>query len=108
MRGPESLPFRGHVIWLTAHQGGRTSGPPATPADADYAATAFVPPESLATGLASFILRVVDRSAWLSEAAGAWLVIPNEPRHQVGVGSIVVITEGSRSVAYFHVDEVVG
>ena len=47
------LPFQGRVLWLTPEQGGRRSGPPATPAGDDYAATAFVPPDTVASWLAS-------------------------------------------------------
>jgi len=57
-------------------------------------------------GLASFSLRVDDRSAWSSRASGDWLVVPNEWPHMVVRGSIVVITEGPRVVAYFHIDEI--
>lgn len=107
VRGPDSLPFRGQVVWLTADQGGRASGPPPTPVDDDYAATAYVPPARLADGLASFVLRVDDRSAWRSTATGGWLIVANEPPQQVQIGSVVVITEGPRDVAYFHVGELV-
>ena len=92
---------------MTAAQGGRTSGPPPTPEDQDYAATAYVPPATVGNGLASFVLRVMDRSAWRSEAAGAWLVIENEGAQWIDEGSVVVITEGVRPVAYFHVRQVV-
>jgi hypothetical protein len=67
--------------------------------------TAFVPPESIQNGIASFILRVDDRSAWSSLASGGWLAVENEWPHMVERGSVVVITEGPRLVAYFHVDE---
>lgn len=100
-------PFRGVVVWLTPEQGGRSSGPPATPEDQDYTATAYVPPTTLEDGLASFVLRVVDRTAWRSEASGGWLIVPNEGSHWIDVGSLVAVTEGPRVVAYFHVHEVV-
>ena len=51
---------------------------------------------------------MADRSAWRSEAEGGWLVIENEGNNWVDVGSIVVVTEGARPVAYFHVREVAG
>jgi hypothetical protein len=53
---------------LTAAQGGRASGPPPTPEDQDYTATAYVPPATVDDGLASFVLRVMDRSAWRRRA----------------------------------------
>ena len=107
MRLDGVLPFRGEVVWLTAEQGGRSSGPPPTPDHQDYAATAYVPPATLDDGLASFVLRVADRSAWRSEAEAAWLGSENEGVHWVRQGSVAVVTEGSRPVAYFHVREVV-
>lgn len=107
MKLDRSLPFRGDIVWLTEAQGGRASGPPATPIDQDYAATAFVPPATLNEGLASFVLRVEDRGAWRSEAKGDWLAVSNEGDHWIDVGTLVVVTEGPKVVAYFHVREVV-
>lgn len=100
------LPFHGYVVWLTREQGGRDSGPPPTPADHDYAATGFVPPSTVDTGLASVVLRVADRSAWRSPADAAWLVVDNVPPHRLGERDVLVVTEGRRVVAYFHVDSV--
>lgn len=100
------LPFEGEIIWLTAAQGGRSSGPPPTPPDQDYAATAFVPPQTVGNGLASFVLRVEDRSAWRSRAFAAWLLEENAGNHLVLAGSTVVVTEGSRTVAFFQVEHV--
>ena len=105
MRFDGSLRFRGEVEWLTPENGGRVSGPPLTPLDHDYAATAYVPPAGLDDGLASFVLRVVDRSAWRSEANGDWLIIENEGLHWIDEGSVVVITEGARPVARFYVHQ---
>jgi hypothetical protein len=104
MRLGTPFPFRGRVVWLTPEQGGRRSGPPATPVTDDYAATAFLPPGTVETGLHSFVLRVADRAAWVSAADGAWLV---EQGIDVRPGSVVVVTEGPRPVAYFHVESVV-
>jgi hypothetical protein len=98
--------FHGRVVWLTAEQGGRKSGPPPTPETDDYAATAFVPPCTADTGLASFVLRVADRTSWTSEAAADWLVRQDDPRFDLQPGTVVVVTEGARPVAYFHVDTV--
>lgn len=107
MRFERAMPFKGEVVWLTPMQGGRTSGPPPTPADQDYAATAYVQSSTLADGLASFVLRVTNRTAWRSEALGAWLIVENEGVHRIDEGSIVVITEGSRPVAHFRVRQVI-
>jgi hypothetical protein len=103
MRVAGSLPFHGYVVWLTREQGGRNTGPPPTPADQDYAATGFVPPATARTGLASVVLRVADRAAWRSPADARWLVVDNVPPHRVDEGDVLVVTEGHRVVAYFHV-----
>jgi hypothetical protein len=100
------LSFVGEIVWLTSEQGGRSSGPPATPEDQDYAATAFVPPAAIEAGLASFVVRVSDRAAWRSRATAQWLIVVNEGVHRVHRGSVVVVTEGPRPVAFFHVAEV--
>jgi hypothetical protein len=102
IEGP--LPFKGHVIWLTAEQNGRSSGPPIASDRQDYAATAYVPPRTLTDGLASFVLR--SSGAWTSPAEGRWLSVPNEGEQLVQPGSVIVITEGNRIVAYFHVHEI--
>ncbi|GAA3527907.1 hypothetical protein AFL01nite_02950 [Aeromicrobium flavum] len=104
MRIDGPLPFHGYVVWLTREQGGRDTGPPPTPPDQDFAATGFVPPASADTGLASVVLRVQDRAAWRSQADAAWLVVENVPPHRVGEGDVIVVTEGRREVAYFHVE----
>lgn len=106
MRLDHDLPFDGEVVWLTSEQGGRSSGPPLTPDDQDYAATAYVPPATVHTVLASFVIRAVDRTAWRSAATAAWLVAENEGAYWVDRGTVLVITEGARDVAYFHVHRV--
>jgi hypothetical protein len=100
------MPFHGRVVWLTREQGGRESGPPLTPSDHDYAATGYVPPATARTGLASIVLRVRDRAAWQSEVDATWLVVDNVDLQRVVEGDVVVVTEGARDVAYFHVDVV--
>jgi hypothetical protein len=95
--------MRGQVVWIPADQGGRTSGPPNTPPDSDYAATAFVPPHAEP---ASFVLRVADRTGWTSPAEAAWLVERDDPRWAVEPGTVVVVTEGARPVARFTVESV--
>lgn len=104
MRIDALLPFHGYVVWLTRDQGGRDFGPPPTPADQDYAATAFVPPSSADAGLASVVLRVKDRAAWRSRADAGWLVVDNVLPHRARNGDVLVVTEGRRVVAYFHVE----
>lgn len=106
MRIDAPLPFHGYVVWLTRDQGGRDSGPPPTPAEQDYAATGFVPPSTADTGLASVVLRVEDRVAWRSPADAGWLIVDNVPPYRVSDGEVLVVTEGRRVVAYFHVESV--
>jgi hypothetical protein len=101
------FPFQGEVVWLTAEQGGRKSGPPVPPEDQDYAVTAFVPPHAVENGLASFVLRGFQHGEWRSLAEGRWLVVENDAEQLVEPGSVVVVTEGPRPVAYFHVGRVI-
>ena len=103
---PGSWPFHGRVVWLTPEQGGRSSGPPQPSTDIDYAHTAFVPPHTVDSGLASFALRNFDAGAWSSAAEGRWLIVENGGDQLVEPGSVVVCTEGPRVVAYFHVERV--
>jgi hypothetical protein len=100
------LPYAGEIVWLTSDQGGRQSGPPATAENENYAATAFVLPASADDGLASFVVRVTDREAWRSAATARWLAVENEGVNQVDRGTVMVVTEGARPVAHFHVTEV--
>jgi hypothetical protein len=100
-------PFRGRVVWLTPEQGGRASGPPVPSVEPDYAHTAFVPPHTTETGLASFALRNFESGGWTSTAEGRWLVVENDGAQRVAPGAVVVCTEGARVVAYFHVELVV-
>lgn len=99
------FPFRGEVVWLTPEQGGRRNGPPAPPDNQDYAVTAFVPPRRAerACVLCPARLRHGD---WRCPAEARWLVVANEGDQRVESGSVVVVTEGPRPVAYFHVERV--
>ncbi len=106
MRYHDHLPFEGEIIWLTPEQGGRASGPPPTQREHDYAATAFVPPHSVQSGLASFVVRVEDRTAWRSRAFAGWLLVDNSGDQAVTPGTVIVVTEGPRPVAFFRVDHV--
>lgn len=105
MAGGREFPFRGSVIWLTPEQGGRETGPPVPrPAWPYYAATAYVPPHTADTGLASFILRNFDADAWRCHAEGRWLVADTPGNQLVRPGTVIAVTEGSRVVAYFTVE----
>lgn len=100
--------FVGTVTWLTPEQGGRTTGPPPPQEDFDYCHVAYVPPRTFDNGLASFCLRNFEAGAWESPADGRWLVVDNTGDQFVQPGSGVVVCEGRRIVAHFHVDRVVG
>ena len=99
------FPFDGEVVWLTADQGGRRTGPPPTTV---FAATGFVPPAIVDSGLASFAIRGFSHDLLRSPAEGVWLLAENLGAQRVQPGSVVVITEGSRPVAYFHVQRLTG
>jgi hypothetical protein len=98
----DPFPFHGFVVWLTTDRGGRRSGPPTSP----YSATAFVPPVTVAAGLASFVLRDFDSTVFRSSAVGRWLTVANEGVYSIKPGTVVVVTEGPRTVANFHVEHV--
>jgi hypothetical protein len=105
MKLDDPFPFRGVIVWLTPEQGGRKAIPVADDKH-DYAATAFVPPLSAMTGLASFVLRGFAPGALRSPAEGRWLVVKNEGDQLVESGTVVVVTEGNRPVGYFLVEHV--
>lgn len=102
-----AFPFKGEIVWLTAEQGGRRSGPPPPLDDQDYAVTAFVPPHDVHNGLASFVLQGFRQGEWRSAAEARWLVVENDAEQLIEPGSVAVVTEGARPVAYFHVERVV-
>lgn len=102
----DPLRFHGTVVWLTDDQGGRRTGPPVPPANRDYAATGFVPPLTLDTGLASLVVRPATPGAWRSQADAGWLVGDYQYPHEVVAGDVIVVTEGPTVVGYFHVDAV--
>jgi hypothetical protein len=77
-----------------------------TPVEQDYTATAFVPPHTAQSGLASFALRVADRRAWRSRAFAGWLIVDDADDQAVAPGVVIVVTEGARQVALFRVDRV--
>jgi len=94
------FPIVGDIVWLTSEQGGRESGPPLTPWNTYYFATAFVPPESSSSSPAPISLHVSVRNAWTSHARARWLVPPGPA---VDEGSVIMVTEGPRTVAVFTV-----
>ena len=102
----EPFPFKGQVVWLTPEQGGRSAGPPRSFEEHDYAQVAYVPPNSPDTGMASIALRGYTDGAWRSPAEAAWLVVENEGDQHLEPGSVAVVCEGYRPVAYFHVQRV--
>jgi hypothetical protein len=106
-RGANGRIVRGSVIWLTPEQGGRGTGPPVPRlAWPYYAATAYVPPRTADTGLASFSLRNFDTGTWRSCAEGRWLAADAHNDQMVWPGSVIAVAEGPRVVAYFTVQHV--
>ena len=99
-------PFSGRIVWLTPAQGGRQSGPPIPWDDRGYRHNAYVPPRTLADGLASFALRGFAASAWRSTAEGRWLIVENAGVYRIHPGTVVVCTEGPTVIGYFHVESV--
>ena len=97
------FPIWGTIVWLTSDQGGRRNGPPPTPWDTYYYATAFVPPSRLEDGLASVAINVSVRNAWQSHAKLGWLL---DPHPAVDRGSVILISEGPKTVAAFIVEHV--
>lgn len=104
MSSPPEFPFEGWLVWLTPDQGGRASGPP-EPRDVwpHYAANAFVPPDGV-DATASFVLKDFEPGAWKTRAVGCWLVPDNPDVPWVEPGSLIVVTEGPKPVAYFTLD----
>jgi hypothetical protein len=100
------FPFCGRVVWLTGEQNGRGSGPPCADDKVDYAANAFVPPQTAQSGLASFVLRNLTSGVAVSMAEGRWLVVENAGPYQIESGTVVVISEGPKPVGYFHVEDI--
>jgi hypothetical protein len=100
MADAADFPFRGWITWLTPEQGGREAGPPIPRTTWPYyAATAYVPPHTADSSLASFVLRNFDAGAWRSRAEGRWLAAHVSGEQLVKPGSMIVVTEGSRVVA---------
>ena len=107
MKVPGPYPFRGEVIWLTPEQGGRSGWKGIPQASDSYAATAFVPPETAETGLASFVVRDFDPTEHRSRAQGRWLLVENEGAQLIVPGTVVVVTEGASIVGFFFLHDVV-
>jgi hypothetical protein len=97
------FPLVGEVIWLGTDQGGRRSGPPT---GTTYASVAFIPPHTIEEGVASFVLRGWDPTRHRSPAEASWLMAEPVPARSVEAGTVVWVTEGTRLVALFVVDEV--
>lgn len=80
-----------------------TSGTARAAPGRDYAATAFVPPLTVDTGLASFVIRPATLGAWRCAADAGWLVGSYRYPHDVDCGDVIVVREGPAVVGYFHV-----
>jgi hypothetical protein len=62
--------------------------------------TATFLPATVHSGLASFVIRTADSTAWRSAATAAWLIVENEGAYSIDDGTVLVVTEGARDVAY--------
>src|SRR4051794_35436839 len=98
LEGP--FQFRGEVEWFSADEGGRSTGPPLPEG---YAVTGYRKDVG-EPGLASFVLRGFDPRVRRSRAEARWLFAPNSGDQALAAGDVVVVTEGLRPVAHFHVD----
>jgi hypothetical protein len=104
----QAWPFRGQVIWLTPDQGGRRRGAIWDLDRADYCHTAHVPPHGDEEGgVASSCLRGFEPGKWASPAEGRWLLVENAGLQLVVPGAVIVVNEGARVTAYFHVHEII-
>ena len=54
--------------------------------------------------MASFVLRGFRSGEWRSQAEGRWLIVDDESDQAVQQGSVVIITEGARNVAFFVIE----
>lgn len=103
---PGPYPFKGEVIWLTPDQGGLRDGVPEVHEEFSFAHVAHVPPHIARNGSASFVLRGWDPTLWRSRAEGKWLFGENDGPQLVRPGSVVCVTVGTRTVAFFVVETV--
>ena len=77
----------------TADQSGRQTGPPIPrPAWPYYVATAYIPPHTAETGLASTVVRNFDSGAWRSATEGRWLLVEGRGDQLVEAGSVIAVT----------------
>jgi hypothetical protein len=97
-------PMHGEVEWLSPEDGGRKK-PPVGPT---YAVTGHRSDVALDAGLASFVLRGFDPTKSRSRADGRWLFPEVAGEFAIKPGVTVVVTEGRRPVAFFHIDAVDG
>jgi hypothetical protein len=65
-----------------------------------------VPPHTLESTQATFMLRGFDPDLRTAPAQARWLVPGLGDFQAIEPGAVVVVTEGARTVAHFHVDMV--
>jgi hypothetical protein len=100
------LPFIGRLVWLIPEQGGRASGPASESTRTPYAPNAYVPPDTVTTGIWSVLVDPETSGALTTSARVGWLVKEDVGQPTVVPGTVMVITEGTQEVAYFHVSRV--
>src|ERR1035437_10561552 len=100
-----AVPFHGYVVWLTADRGGRSSGP-LPPLGQDFAATAYVPPAT------AQVWPGLNRAPGLEQdcvaLCGGCEAARGGQRASASsrFGDLIVVTEGARTVAHFHVEDI--
>jgi len=93
--------FHGHVVWLTSDQGGRH--PALRPPRVSSHGLRPTPHDRRRLGVV--FLSDFEPGAWRSPAVGWWLAVENVGAQEVRPAASCG-TEGRRTVAHFHVDEV--
>src|SRR5579862_7149066 len=95
------FPFHGVLEWIPAEKGGRAKPLPVS----SFAAVGWRQDVG-SDGMASLLLRGFEPGRRRSRADARWLVPRADAQYVVSVGDVIIVGEGSRPVARFHVDAV--
>jgi hypothetical protein len=96
-------PLQGVIEWLSPAEGGRQSGPPA---DDGYAQIGWRESDGSVQDAASIVLRGFDPTQMTSPASAGWLSPEIARASNIKAGDNIVIAEGTRPVARFHVHRI--
>jgi hypothetical protein len=94
-----SFPMHGDIEWIASDAGGRKS-PPAGPTFATTAWRETIGPQK---GTASFVLRGFAPTWERSPADGRWLFNQTDAALKVTAPEVVIVAEGAKPVARFHI-----